>query len=85
MKMNVKKNLTFNVIFQAESEGGFTALVPSLPGCISYGKTLSIAKAMILDAISCYIGSMVKAGEKIPQGDKETFVSTVDFVAPIHA
>jgi len=84
MKLDIKKRLTFNVIFRTEPEGGFTALVPSLPGCITYGKTLKIAKEMVLDAIECYIGSMVKAGEKIPKGDTETFISTVD-LSPVHA
>ena len=68
--------LQFNVIFRPEKEGGFTALVPLLPGCISYGKTLSEAKKMISDAIDGYIFSMKKRGEII-ETDANSFISTL--------
>ena len=42
--MNKDKKLQFNVVFKPEKEGGFTVLVPLLPGCVSYGKTLEEAK-----------------------------------------
>ncbi len=59
-------SLQYNVIFRSEPEGGFTALVPSLPGCISFGETLPEAKKMIADAIEGYIASLEKHNEKIP-------------------
>lgn len=73
-----KKNqkLQFNVIFRPEKEGGFTVIVPLLPGCISYGKTLSEAKIMITDAINAYIFSMRKRGE-IVDTDANSFISTL--------
>ncbi len=61
--MNKDKKLQFNVVFKPEKEGGFTVLVPLLPGCVSYGKTLEEAKKMIADAIDGYIFSMKKRGE----------------------
>jgi len=63
MKLN---SLQYNVIFRAEPEGGFTALVPSLPGCISYGKNLKEAKVMIADAIKLYVYSLKKHNEPVP-------------------
>jgi len=51
----MKKILQYNVIFRPESEGGFTVIVPSLPGCVSYGKDLEKAKKMATDAIKGYI------------------------------
>lgn len=55
----VKKQIKqFNVIFRAEPEGGFTAMAPSLPGCITYGRTLQEAKKMVADAIHGYIASL---------------------------
>jgi antitoxin HicB len=69
--------LQFNVIFRPEKEGGFTAVVPLLPGCVSYGKTLSEAKKMIADAVDGYIFSMKKRGEKI-ETDANSFISTLD-------
>ncbi len=53
----------FKVLFKPEAEGGYTASVPSLPGCISYGETLEEAKKMVADAISCYLKCMKEHGE----------------------
>lgn len=50
----------FNVILRPEPEGGFTAIVPALPGCVTYGRTLSEAKTMAKDAIAGYIESLKK-------------------------
>ena len=55
------KNLhsyNFNVILRPEPEGGFTVTVPTLPGCITYGRDLDEAKTMAKDAISAYIISL---------------------------
>ena len=73
----INSKLQFNVIFRPEKEGGFTALVPLLPGCISYGKTLSEAKRMIRDAIDGYIFSMKKRGETI-ETDADSFISMLN-------
>ena len=54
------EKLSYNVIFRTEPEGGFTATVPSLPGCITYGKNLPETKKMIIDAIKGYIISLKK-------------------------
>ncbi len=78
------KNLQYNVIFRPEPEGGFTVLVPSLPGCISYGKDLKEAKEMVVDAIECYIGSLEKHDEEIPPSDKENIVDLVSVTIPIY-
>ena len=54
----MRKIIHYNVIFHPEPEGGFTVIVPSLPGCISYGKDLTEAKKMAVDAIRGYIVSL---------------------------
>ena len=73
----INSKLQFNVIFRPEKEGGFTAMVPLLPGCISYGKTLSEAKSMITDAIDGYIISMKKRGEVV-ETDANSFIGTLN-------
>lgn len=72
-----KSEFQFNVIFRPEPEGGFTAIVPSLPGCFSYGKTLQEAREMAIDAIGGYLSSLKKHGEDIPVSDESNFISTV--------
>ncbi len=46
-------NLT--VLLESSDEGGFTAIVPSLPGCISEGDTRDEALANIREAIDLYL------------------------------
>ena len=72
-----KGNYRYNIILRPEPEGGFTVIVPALPGCVTYGKTLMEARKMAEDAINGYIASMKKHGEHIPS-DEGTFVSTLD-------
>ncbi len=47
--------MKLNVILEPSEEGGFTALVPSLPGCISEGETVDEALANIREAIELYL------------------------------
>jgi antitoxin HicB len=77
-QMNINmKNLTYRIILKPEPEGGYTVLVPSLPGCITYGKTLEEAKKMALDAIKAYLESLKKHGEPIPD-DSEILEETLN-------
>ncbi len=71
------KTLHYNLIFRPEQERGFTVIVPSLPGCITYGKNLEEAKEMARDAIEGYIYSLKKHKESIPS-DVDNFVTTID-------
>lgn len=73
----MRKILHYNVIFRPEPKGGFTVIVPSLPGCISYGKDLEEAKEMVVDAIRGYIASLKKHKEPIPS-DEENLFSLVE-------
>jgi len=59
------KKLSYRILLRPEPEGGYTVIVPSLPGCITYGKTVEEAKKMALDAIKAYLESLKKHGEPI--------------------
>jgi antitoxin HicB len=72
-----KSRYHYNIILRQEPEGGFTAMVPALPGCITYGRTLAEGRAMAKDAISGYIESLKKHKEPIPTDD-ETLVASLD-------
>jgi antitoxin HicB len=67
----------FNIVLRPEPEGGFTAIVPALPGCVTYGRNLAEAKRTARDAISGYIASLRKHKEPIPSDD-ETLVTSLD-------
>lgn len=66
------KSLTYRIVLKKEPEGGYTVFVPSLPGCITYGKTLDEAYKMAKEAILAYIESLTKHGEKIAD-DSQTY------------
>jgi len=63
-------NMKFRVAIQADEEGVFVAECPTLPGCISQGKTREEALANIKDAIEGYLASLRKHGEAIPPPDE---------------
>ena len=73
----MRENFRYNVIFRPEPEGGFTVIVPALPGCVSYGKDLREAKKMITDAIKGYLASLKKHRELVPT-DEESFFTSVE-------
>lgn len=41
-------------------------IVPSLPGCVTYGDTIDESIEMTREAIELYIESLVEHGEEIP-------------------
>ena len=59
------QKLSYRILLRPEPEGGYTVIVPSLPGCVTYGKTVREARAMAADAIQAYLASVRKHGEQI--------------------
>ncbi len=47
--------MTLRIVLEPSEEGGFTATVPSLPGCISEGGTREEALTNIREAIDLYL------------------------------
>ena len=47
--------MKLSVVLEPSDDGGFTAVVPSLPGCISEGNTREEAVANIREAIDLYL------------------------------
>ena len=46
--------------------GGFVALVPDLPGCMSDGETAEAALASIVDAVESWIEEATALGRPVP-------------------
>lgn len=72
----------FTAIFEPAEEGGYTVVVPSLPGCVTEGDTLEEAVKMAKDAIQAYIESLKKHNESIPQEKGSSFVGVIDVPIP---
>jgi len=47
--------MKLRVVLEASDDGGFTAIVPSLPGCFSEGDTRDEALANVQEAIELYL------------------------------
>lgn len=59
------KTLNYKIFLKKELERGFTVLVPSLPGCITYGDTIDEAIEKAKEATKLYIESLKAHGEEI--------------------
>jgi len=58
--------MKYRIFIEQDEDGIFVAECPSLPGCISQGKTRKDAIENIKDAISGYLDSLKKHNEPIP-------------------
>jgi len=47
--------MNLKIIFEPSEEGGYTAIVPALPGCISEGESKDDALRNIREAIDLYL------------------------------
>jgi antitoxin HicB len=50
-----KSQYSLKVVFIPETEGGFSAAVPALPGCFSEGDTLDEVRANIREAAALWL------------------------------
>ena len=66
--------MKYRVIIEQDEDGIFTAEVPSLPGCISQGKTRQEALMNIKEAIDVYLESLKDHNEPIPPSIDEEIV-----------
>ena len=62
--------LTYNIQLRKENEGGYTVIVPALPGCITYGETVDEAIEMAKDAVELYVEELAERGEPIPDDSR---------------
>jgi len=61
--------LSYRILLRKEPEGGYTVIVPSLPGCVTFGDTIEQAIEMAKEAIELYLESLKQHGEDIPTED----------------
>jgi predicted RNase H-like HicB family nuclease len=54
------KALNFRVLLRKEKETGYTVIVPSLPGCVTFGSTIEEGIEMAKEAIQLYIESLTE-------------------------
>lgn len=57
---------TYDVVIERNPEGGYTATVPALPGCVSEGDTKAEARSNVREAIELYLETW---GEEAAEGE----------------
>jgi antitoxin HicB len=58
--------MRYRILIEQDEDGVFVATAPSLPGCVSQGKTRTEAIENIKEAIVAYTESLELRGEPIP-------------------
>jgi len=61
--------MKFLITLEEDEDGFIVAECPSLPGCVSQGRTREEALANIEEAIKGYIASLRKHGEPVPKAE----------------
>lgn len=69
-----KEVMKYRVLIEQDEDGVYVAECPSLPGCISQGKTREEALRNIHDAIQGYMESLKKHKDPIPPPIEEELV-----------
>ena len=63
-----KKAHSYLVDLVPADDGGYTVVVPALPGCISYGETAAEATNNARKAIELHLENLAAHQEPIPKG-----------------
>ena len=66
--------MRYTVILEHESDGGFVATVPALPGCVSQGDTREEAIANVQEAAELYIDDCIASGDPVPTEAEKEFI-----------
>jgi antitoxin HicB len=75
------KTLSYHVMLRWEPDDEvYTAWAPSLPGCVTFGKTIEDAIEMAKDAIEIYVETLISHGEAVPS-DESVIECTVKIKA----
>ena len=66
--------MKYRIFIEQEEDGYFVVECPSLPGCVSQGKTRKEALHNIKDAVEGYLESMKKHNEPVPPPIEEDII-----------
>ena len=70
--------MNYTIVLLADPDGGYTAVVPALPGCVSEGETVEEAVDMVTEAIELCVESAKEHGEEVAIEHEGTVVGAVE-------
>ena len=65
------RTFRYKIQIRPETDGTYTVIVPSLPGCLTFGDTIEEALEMAREAVEVYIESLASRGKEIPSEDDQ--------------
>ncbi len=61
-----KSAKSYQIDLLSDEDGGYTVVVPALPGCISYGESIEAATRNAKEAIELHLENLAAHREPIP-------------------
>jgi predicted RNase H-like HicB family nuclease len=74
--------LSYIVILEPETEGGFSVVIPALPEAHTQGETIDECLANAREVIELVLESRAERGEDIPPSDFGVRVERVEVTSP---
>jgi len=72
-----KATYSYQITLVPEDDAGYTVLVPSLPGCVSYGRTIEEAVVCAREAIALHLANLRAHRLPVPEEARRPVLSTV--------
>jgi antitoxin HicB len=61
------KTYVFRVEVEQEEDGRWSATIPALPGCATWGRTREEAFKSIQEAAQAYVEALIESGRSVPR------------------
>ncbi|MBI3977111.1 MAG: type II toxin-antitoxin system HicB family antitoxin [Chloroflexi bacterium] len=68
------------ILYPEPEEGGYSVVVPALPGCATQGETVAECIANAQEAIAVYLETLEAHGMPIPEEQERPQAITIDLV-----
>jgi len=87
MENSKVKNYSYQINLVPELEGGYTVIIPALPGCVSFGETVEQATQNAKQAIELHLENLVVHHQAVPREsvEKPVFSTFVHIQKPTYA
>ena len=69
--------MTYTLVMEPDAEGGYTVIVPALPGCVTEGETEAECLANAREAIGLYLDELRDDGQPVPTESEPPRLVTV--------